>query len=782
MKHCLLIWTLAITAAISLAAGDYADEVKDLGDKNKRSAAIESLAKAGGDAFEDLLDGLNQNPDEEGLAADVKAERSARRLECARLLGGLNDTRASADLVKLLEAQAVENPAYPWLGAACANALGRLWAEKPAGTDRNAIVGSLKLYALDAKLDTRLRWGALHGLAHLKAEAASVSPMMTDASLDQLLRSAAMEVVVACKHEASADALLDLWETQRLGPKGEDGKRAGAVSKDYTQPLGLQALFGLGSMGDKRAVGGLVDVCTLNEFAAYTQLRDEAVRQMKTDALVAEALTSLVATFKDVDKPTARSRAAQTLGDLGARGVTAFLAVADDEAPKPKEGEAPDKYAADYYAKEVDAHLTALRSDDALKAFVEAYGNLPAESKSLRQKIVDHLLNNRNSLKEASLGLFRTAADDESLEAPKRAQAINAWAEAKGKESFDDLSRWAKHADGVIRAQAVQNLGRSYIPLAKSLPLLKEALADKGEDFAKARENAIQGLQRSDDKELLPLFTDALDPTKETSGEVRNAALKSIDIYRRNARVDDDQVFAAVKGRVGDPDENVRATAVRVASTMAQRMGNRTEGVEIIEKALSDSSKEVRLQAYGQVVLVVGDIKADKVISAALLEETPDLKGNAVQALSSLDSFGDNKDQQQRLVDLALGVIDDRVRENAAKDLLGKLGQGALFNYTSDKLRARIEALTAGERKEYAKVPVLVRTLVAIQDDTYFGNVQTLAEVPNVELRRACIEYIRAFGTKNDLPFLRTLKDRTDAAAQSVRAEIEAAITALENR
>lgn len=782
MKHCLLIWTLAALAAISLAAGDYADEVKNLGDKNKRSAAIEALAKAGGDAFEDLLDGLNENPDEAGISADAKAERSARRLECARLLGGLDDTRASADLARLLEAQAVESPAYPWLGAACANAQGRLWAGKAAGADRNATVGSLKLYAADAKLDNRLRWGALHGLAHMKEGAEIASPMLTDAELDQLLRSAAIEVVVAGRHAASADALLDLWESQRLGPAGEDGKRSGAVSRDYTKPLGLQALFGLGAMGDKRAVDGLVDVCTLNEFAAYAALRDEAVRLMKSDALIAEALTSLVATFKDVDKPTARSRAAQTLGEFGARGVTAFLDVADDDAPKPKEGEPEDKYAADHYAKEVDAHLTSLRSDEALTAFVEAYGKLPAESKSLRQKIIDHLLNNRNSLKEASLALFRTAAGDDSLEAPKRAQAVNAWAEAKGKESFDDLARWAKHADGVIRAQAVQNLGRSYIPLAKSLPLLKEALADKGADFAKARENAIQGLQRSDDKELLPLFIESLDPEKETSGEVRNTALKSIDVYRRNARVDDEQVFAAVKGRVTDPDENVRASAVRIASTMAQRMGNRTEGVEIIEKALADAGKEVRLQAYGQVVLVASDIKVDKVIGAALLEETPDLKGNAVQALSGLSAFGDNTEQQQRLVDLALGVIDDRVRENAAKDLLGKLGQGALFNYTSDKVRARIEALTGGERKEYAKAPVLVRTLVAIHDDTYFGNVQTLAEVPNVELRRACIEYIKAFGTKNDLPFLRTLKDRTDAAAQSVRAEIEAAITAIENR
>src|SRR5690606_23622278 len=107
----------------------------------------------------------------------------------------------------------------------------------------------------------------------------------------------------------------------------------------YAGPFGLQALFGLASMGDTRAVDGLVDVTTLNEFANNTGLRDHAVRLMKTEALLTQTLAALVAAFKDVDKPTARGRAAQTLGDLGARGVTAFLAVADDEAPKPKEGE-----------------------------------------------------------------------------------------------------------------------------------------------------------------------------------------------------------------------------------------------------------------------------------------------------------------------------------------------------------------------------------------------------------------------------------------------------------
>src|SRR5690606_38500327 len=140
-------------------------------------------------------------------------------------------------------------------------------------------------------------------------------------------------------------ALLDLWETQRLGPKGEDGTRTGAEARSYTLPLGMQALFGLAELGDTRAVPGLVDVTTMNEFASYNSLRDHAVRQLQSDALHGESIAALVETFKDINKPTQRSRSAQALGEFGAPGVTAFLAVADDTAP---EGQTED-----YYKKQV---------------------------------------------------------------------------------------------------------------------------------------------------------------------------------------------------------------------------------------------------------------------------------------------------------------------------------------------------------------------------------------------------------------------------------------------
>ncbi|MBZ0135863.1 MAG: HEAT repeat domain-containing protein [Planctomycetes bacterium] len=780
MNRYLLI--LALVFAGSLYAGEYADEVKNLGDKNLRPGALESLAKAGDEAFEDLLDGLKQDPAEEGVDAGEAAARSARRMDCARLLGALGDTRASGELAQLLAKQAVESPSHSQFGATCASALGRLWSDKPDSAERKSVVDALKLHAGNPALDVALHWGALHGLAHLKAGAEVAAPFVSNTEALPLLRAAAIEVVVATKHSASADALLDIWETQRLGPKNDEGNRTGAQSRDYTLPLGMQALFGLAKMGDKRAVPGLVDVATLNEFSNYNSLRDEAVRAMKSDALQAGAITTLVETFKDVNKPTQRSRAAQALGEFGAPGVTAFLDVADDAAPEAAEGQPA--HPEDYYKKQVDANLSSLRGQDALNAFVDAYGKLPADNKELRQKIVDHLLNNRTTLKDKSLNVFRTAGDDESLEAPKRAQAINAWAEAKGKEAFEDLSRWVKSEDGVIRAQAVQNLGRNYIPLAKSRPLLEATLADKAEDFEKARENALQGLQRGDDKDLLPLFLDALDPEKEPSPKVRNAALTAIDAYRRTAGIDDDKVYDAIKARVTDTDADVRATAVRVASTTAQRMGNKTAAVEIIENAVQDESKEVRLEGYGRVSLVQGDIDAGKVVRAALLEEERDVKGRALSALAllSADAFGDDTAQKQRVVDLALSLIDDRLHEKSAQTLLGKIGTGAMFNYASGKVRERIEAATSKEPKDYARVPALIRALIEIQDLTYFKKVEELADVPNVELRRACVEYIEAFGTKSDIPFLRTLVDKSDAASPQLRPRIEDAIKKLESK
>lgn len=774
MNRKLLTWLMASIAAAPLFAGPHADNVKDLGDSARASSAYENIAKAGDEAFEDLLEGLGQNPDEDGVSATVKAERSSRRLACARLIGGLRDTRASAKLLELMNANAIETSAYPELAGACAASLGRLWADKPASADRSAVVDALKAVATNDKLLKQIRWGALHGLAHLKAGADVAAPMI-GADGEAALREAAIDVVVAARHTASADVLLDLWETQRLGPKGPDGTRTGAQAADYVKTLGVHALFALAALDDVRSVAGLVDVATLANFAGHPTWREAAQKQLKRDTLRAKAIEALAAVFKDDEKPTQHRDAAVALGECGADGVAAFLAISDTPVPEGK----PENH----FKERVERNLRSLSSESALKAFVEAYGKIAADSKDLRGRVIDHLLNNRTVLKKEGIELFRTAADDATLDAPKRAQCINAFSEIRGKDSFADLERWIKSEDGVIRAQAVQNMGRSYIALNKSKPLLVEAMKSVGDDFAKARENALQGLQRSDDKELKQLFIDALDPAKETSALVRNAALRAIDTWRRNAKVADDEVFPAIKARSQDTDADVRGTAIRIAVTFAIRMGESKTAADLVHAGLADASKEVRLQAYGQVAMVGKDVDAAKLIDAAMSETDLQTKGEAVLALSRIDTFAD-KTKHEKIADLALSVLDQPGRDAAAIELLGRLikSDGGPFTYVSDKARAQIDTYTTGAEQRYDKVPSLVRLLIRIEDNVFFKRIEELAKLPNVELRRACVDYIVAFGTKEDANFLRTLRDMTDATAQQVAGHIDDGIRKLQDR
>lgn len=773
MNRKLLTWLMASIAAAPLFAGPHADNVKDLGDSSRRSAAFETIAKAGDEAFEDLLEGLGQNPDEDGVSATTKAERSNRRLACARLIGGLRDTRASAKLLEIFNANAIETSAYPELAGACATSLGRLWAEKPASADRAAVIDALKAAAVNDKLLKQIRWGALHGLTHLKAGADVAAPMIS-ADGELALREAAIDVIVAARHTASADALLDLWETQRLGPKGEDGNRSGAVAADYTKPLGVHALLALAALDDARSVAGLVDLATLANFAGHPTWREAAQKQMKRDVLRAKSIEALAAVFKDDEKPTQHRDAASAMGECGADGVTAFLAISDTPVPEGK----PETH----FKDRVDRNLSSLRSESALKAFVEAYGKIAAEKKDLRGRVIDHLLNNRTMLKKEGIELFRTAADDASLESPKRAQCINAFAETRGKDSLADLERWIKSEDGVIRAQAVQNMGRNYIPLNKSKPHLIEAMKSPGDDFAKARENALQGLQRSDDKELKQLFIDALDPAKESSALVRNAALRAIDTWRRNAKVSDDDVFPAVKARAQDTDADVRATAIRIGVTFALRMGQKTTVAELVSNGLTDESKDVRLQAYGQVAVVGSDIDANKLITAALGETDLQSKAEAVMALSRLDKFED-KARHEKIADLAFSVLEQPGRESSAIELLGRLTEdGGPFTYVSDKARKQIDTFTTGAEQRYDRVPSLVRLLIRIKDNVFFKKIEEMAKLPNVELRRACVDYIVTFGTREDANFLRTLRDMTDATAQQVAGHIDDGIRKLQDK
>lgn len=764
MRSILLLLCCALACALS--AGKHADTVKELGEAAKSPQASEKLARAGAEAFDDLLDGLKREP--KGDGADSAAS-SQIRLACARLLGLLGDTRASAELLRLLKAEGVETSSYPEFAGACALALGQIWSVKPVDGSRTEVVTELKRIAGYETMSPLIRLGCLHGLAALREGADLAAPLVKE-NKEVLIRSAAIGVVVACGHKASADDLLAVWAAQR-----------GAETTRYTEPLGLQALFGLAAMGDVRAVGGLLDVATMNEFSLLAGLRDQAVDYLKAPALRSGALDGLKAIVMADDKPTQWRQAAITLGELGAEGVTALLSIADVPAPEGKEN--------DWFKRRVDDQLLALSSDTALKAFVGAFEAMAATEakKALREKILDQLLRYRTSLKEEGLGLFRKAADDAGIEAPKRAQCINAYCESKGKDALADLERWVKSEDAVIRAQAVQNLGRSYIPIAKAQPLLVEALKSAGADNYRVRMNALQGLQRSDDKALLPHYLDAMDPAKEESADVRREAIMAVQSYRRAAKLKEEDVFEAIKGRTTDADANVRSSAVLAAVGMAQRMGRKNTVVEILEKALTDDSKDVRMQGYGQANLAVGDLKLDKVLDAALKETAVDARGDAIMALSRMGSMAALKADDKRLetlVEMAVSVVENQiVRAPAARELLSKLEKDAgAFSIVSRMTLAAIDRNNTAGAKNLDRLAQLVPVLTEIKEYESVARVKKMAEESHVELRRACVQCIAAIGTKDDIAFLRTLRDRTDGAAGLVRAEIEDAIRKLEER
>jgi len=761
-----LLLLLCCAFACTLFAGKHADTVKDLGDATKNPRAVETLAKAGVEAFDDLMVGLKADPKDADAAK--AASNSQVRLGCARLLGLLADSRASAELLRLLKEEGTETAAYPEFVAACATSLGTIWAVKPIDGSRTEVANELRRIVSYEKISVVIKLGCLRGLGSLREGADIAAPLVKEGEL--LIRSAAIGVVVACNHKASADDLLAIWTAQR-----------GGEALKYTEPLGLQALFGLAALGDARAVGGLIDVATMNQFSLMSGIRDQSTELLKGAVMRKPALDALKTLVKADDKPTQWRQAAITLGELGAEGVEALLSVADEPAPEGKE--------ADWFKKRVDDQLSALSSDTALKAFVGAYERIPATDakKGLREKILDQLLRYRTSLKEEGLALFRKAADDAALEAPKRAQCINAFCEAKGKDSLPDLTNWVKSEDAAIRAQAVQNLGRSYIPIAKAQPLLVEALKSAGADFGKVRTNALQGLQRSEDKALLQHFLDAMDPTKEEVSEVRKEAIVSVQTYRRIAKHKEEDVFEAIKGRTSDADANVRAAAVGAAAGMAQRLGRKTVVVEIIEKALTDASKDVRMQAYGQMGMAQPDLKLDKVLEAVLKETDTDAKGDAISALARMEGMNMLSSDEKRLdalVEMAVTVCETLPhRAPVARELLKKLvEQAAAFTMVSRKTLAAIDRNNTATDKRLDRVAQLVPVLKDAKEDLAIAKVKKLAEEPHVELRRACIQLIGELGTKDDIGFLRSLRDRADNTAIHVRAEVEDAIRKLEER
>jgi hypothetical protein len=190
-------WILVVAILFSpvLAAGEFEQDVKDLGDTAKRLAAVGKLAQAGSDAYDDLLEGVKQDPDAEGISADEKAQRRQRRLDCARLLGTIGDTRAAATLTEQFKALAVENSTDPKFAGACASAIGRIWGTKE-GAERTAATAEFERAAANAALEMRVRWGALRGLEAMAAGGATAATIATDTNAALPLRVAAIRVLV----------------------------------------------------------------------------------------------------------------------------------------------------------------------------------------------------------------------------------------------------------------------------------------------------------------------------------------------------------------------------------------------------------------------------------------------------------------------------------------------------------------------------------------------------------------------------------------------------------
>jgi HEAT repeat protein len=126
-------------------------------------------------------------------------------------------------------------------------------------------------------------------------------------------------------------------------------------------------------------------------------------------------------------------------------------------------------------------------------------------------------------------------------------------------------------------------------------------------------------------------------------------------------------------------------------------------------------------------------------------------------------------------------VETQRGRDAIARELLGKLEKEAgAYSVISRKVMAAIDRNYTDNDKKLDRVAALVPVLTQIKEDTVFDRIKKMAEEQNQELRRVCVKYLAERGTKNDIPFLRNLKDRADNVSIYLRADIEDAIRKLE--
>jgi hypothetical protein len=217
----------------------------------------------------------------------------------------------------------------------------------------------------------------------------------------------------------------------------------------------------------------------------------------------------------------------------------------------------------------------------------------------------------------------------------------------------------------------------------------------------------------------------------------------------------------------------------------------------MIEKGIADADVRTRSQAYSMVFRVRETIDVRKLVDAALKETESMGVGDSLQALSVLKDPGHvegfkglDQDTKGKLSDLAMKSLDEPGRVYYARDLLTTLSKAGMFSQIVPRVRDELDKAAKAERRDLRRVSVLVDVLTGVEDGSDVTNklVRALAaianpgEAPSVEVRQACVRWFAAVGIKSDIPFLRELRNRSDAAAPNVTGAIDDAINKIEAR
>ncbi|MCF6227891.1 MAG: hypothetical protein L3J82_04375 [Planctomycetes bacterium] len=770
MKRILLTWAFAGVCAAGLFAGDFEDRVNELGGPEKAGAADDSvsarkkLREAKLEAYDDLIEGLNR---ELPIDAAELARASQMRQYCAELLGALKDSRATDSLLKHFSENSATDSEYPVFGSSCAYALAQIWADKEADDTRAKVIDALSTCAEDGTANAKIsRYAALRGLALLKTGGTVAKKLLTadveGVKEEALIRQASIEVIRASNTKSAVDDLAKIWEDQAAGE-----------TKDLSKSIGVSAVFALAEFKDPRCIPGLIEILTNRAaFAMEPTFKTEAIRFLKDDDDIKQGgIDALIAIFMSDEKADRRPQTASALGELGAAGVTALLEAGETKPPegKPK----------NYYKKRVEDNLSQLNGTEALAAFAEAYRNA-GDNETQRLQLISQLLRYRSEIKKKDAGVFKEGANDEELEAAKRGECVAAYATLMGKDSFDALKTWTTSTEAIVRAQAVTGMGSTAIPLSLSTDVLKAVLNDRHMDFFKARENALEGLKRSNDKELLAVFLESMDPKIEKSENVRNRALLSLRGFQLSSGCSEEDMIEAVEARLTDEAELVRSEALNLYVRMAANLGDNEKAGKAVEAGLEDKATSVRKIAFQNVSAVRQNLDTAKVLTAALAEEEISLRSVAVIALANLDSLPEDEDKMQAVIDLCFKVLTERSSDGNAQDLIRKAVDNApmISRNTIKAVKTKISEMKASG--EMRSIVGWISLLITLDDSSYGEEIKKLAELDNSELRKKCVAYLVEFGGKDDINWLRSLRDRDDSAASRVRGDIEAAIKKLE--